>query len=95
MTLFPVKVQGVELKPTLLTGLSWFAAREHEYDVLCIVRGGGSRSDLAWFDDRDVALAVARHPLKIVVGIGHQRDQSVLDAIAHSEKTPTAAKRSE
>jgi exodeoxyribonuclease VII large subunit len=57
---------------------------------LCIVRGGGSRSDLAWFDDRDVAFAVARHPLKILVGIGHQRDQSVLDAIAHSEKTPTA-----
>lgn len=90
VTLFPVKVQGVDLRPTLLAGLAWFAAREHHFDVLCIVRGGGSRSDLAWFDDRDLALAVARHPLKIVVGIGHQRDQSVLDAIAHSEKTPTA-----
>ncbi len=90
VTLFPVKVQGVELKPTLLAGLAWFAAREQHFDVLCIVRGGGSRSDLAWFDDRDVAFAVARHPLKVLVGIGHQRDQSVLDAIAHSEKTPTA-----
>ncbi|MFN7589702.1 MAG: exodeoxyribonuclease VII large subunit [Planctomycetota bacterium] len=90
VTLYPVKVQGVELKPTLLAGLAWFAARADAFDVLCIVRGGGSRTDLAWFDDRDVALAVARHPLKIVVGIGHQRDQSVLDLIAHSAKTPTA-----
>ncbi len=90
VTLFPVKVQGIDLKPTLLAGLHWFADRAEQFDVLCIVRGGGSRTDLAWFDDRDVALAVARHPLKVLIGIGHQRDQSVLDAIAHSEKTPTA-----
>lgn len=91
VTLVPIKVQGNELKPTLLAGLQWFAARAADFDVLCIVRGGGSRTDLAWFDDRDVAMAVALHPLKVVVGIGHQRDQSVLDAIAHSAKTPTAA----
>ncbi|MCB9879842.1 MAG: exodeoxyribonuclease VII large subunit [Planctomycetes bacterium] len=90
VTLFPIRVQGVELKPTLLRGLAWFAARQQDFDCLCIVRGGGSRTDLAWFDDRDVALAVAQHPLKVLVGIGHQRDQSVLDLIAHSEKTPTA-----
>jgi exodeoxyribonuclease VII large subunit len=90
LTLFPIKVQGLDLKPMLLAGLRWFQAHADEFDVLCIVRGGGSRTDLAWFDDRDVAFAVAQHPLKIVVGIGHQRDQSVLDAIAHSEKTPTA-----
>ncbi|MBM4060500.1 MAG: exodeoxyribonuclease VII large subunit [Planctomycetes bacterium] len=90
VTLVPIKVQGVELKPSLLAGLQWFAARAAAFDVLCILRGGGSRTDLAWFDDRDVAFAVARHPLKVLVGIGHQRDQSVLDAIAHSEKTPTA-----
>jgi exodeoxyribonuclease VII large subunit len=90
ITLFPIKVQGLDLKPLLLAGLRWFADRAEQFDVLCIMRGGGSRTDLAWFDDRDVAFAVARHPLKVVVGIGHQRDQSVLDAIAHSEKTPTA-----
>ncbi|HEX6813232.1 MAG TPA: exodeoxyribonuclease VII large subunit [Planctomycetota bacterium] len=90
VTLLPVKVQGLDLKPSLMAGLRWFAHHAEHFDVLCIVRGGGSRSDLAWFDDRDVAVAVARHPLKILVGIGHQRDQSVLDAIAHSEKTPTA-----
>jgi exodeoxyribonuclease VII large subunit len=90
VTLVPIKVQGHELKPSLLAGLRWFAQHAADFDVLCIVRGGGSRTDLAWFDDRDVAFAVAQHPLKILVGIGHQRDQSVLDAIAHSEKTPTA-----
>lgn len=90
VTLYPIKVQGTELKPSVLAGLAWFAERAEQFDVVCIVRGGGSRTDLAWFDDRDLAFAVARHPLKIVVGIGHQRDQSVLDAIAHSEKTPTA-----
>ncbi|HEX5051086.1 MAG TPA: exodeoxyribonuclease VII large subunit [Planctomycetota bacterium] len=89
-TLLPIKVQGAELKPSLLAGLAWFAQNAQAFDVLCIVRGGGSRTDLAWFDDRELAFAVARHPLKILVGIGHQRDQSVLDAIAHSEKTPTA-----
>ncbi len=90
ITLFPIKVQGLDLKPTLLAGLAWFADHAEHFDVLCIMRGGGSRTDLAWFDDRDVAFAVAKHPLKVIVGIGHQRDQSVLDAIAHSEKTPTA-----
>ncbi len=90
LTLFPIKVQGLDLKPMLLAGLRWFATNAADFDVLCIVRGGGSRTDLAWFDDRDVAFAVAQHPLKVLVGIGHQRDQSVLDAIAHSEKTPTA-----
>src|SRR5262245_5396618 len=90
VTLLPVKVQGRELRPSMLAGLAWFAACAAEFDVLCILRGGGSRTDLAWFDDLELAVAVAQHPLKILVGIGHQRDQSVLDVIAHSEKTPTA-----
>ena len=90
VTAYDARVQGELLRPTILKGLRYFAERESEFDVLCIIRGGGSRTDLAWFDDRDVALAVAKHPLKIMCGIGHQRDQSVLDLISHSEKTPTA-----
>tara|TARA_R110002072_G_scaffold4174_2_gene29433 strand:- start:19099 stop:20775 length:1677 start_codon:yes stop_codon:yes gene_type:complete len=90
ITLFPIKVQGNDLKPTLIAGLRWFAEHANQFDVLCVMRGGGSRTDLAWFDDMDIAVAVAKHPLKLMVGIGHQRDQSVLDVIAHSEKTPTA-----
>ncbi len=90
LTLYGIKVQGDLLKPTILQGLRWFAKRSDEFDVLCIIRGGGSRADLAWFDDKDVAFAVAQHPTKIICGIGHERDQSVLDFITHSEKTPTA-----
>jgi exodeoxyribonuclease VII large subunit len=90
ITCHAVRVQGPELRPTVLAGLRWFAERSADHDVLCILRGGGSRSDLAWFDDREVALAVARHPLPVLCGIGHQRDQSVLDVIARSQKTPTA-----
>ncbi|MGE3172286.1 MAG: exodeoxyribonuclease VII large subunit [Planctomycetota bacterium] len=90
VTLVPVRVQGTELRPSMLAGLRWFAAHADEFDVVCVLRGGGSRTDLAWFDDLEVAVAVAQLPIKVLVGIGHQRDQSVLDVIAHSEKTPTA-----
>ena len=91
LTCFPIKVQGSELKPTMMLGLQWFAERSDDFDVMCVLRGGGSRSDLAWFDDEDIATSIAHHPLKVICGIGHQRDQTVLDAITHSEKTPTAA----
>lgn len=91
LTLVPVKVQGEALRPTMLAGLHYFAERADQFDMLCVLRGGGSRTDLAWFDDREVAFAVARHPLKVLCGIGHERDTSVLDEIALSVKTPTAA----
>jgi exodeoxyribonuclease VII large subunit len=90
LSLLPVRVQGPELRPSMLAALSWCAEHSDELDAVCILRGGGSRTDLAWFDDLELAVAVATHPLKILVGIGHQRDQSVLDVIAHSLKTPTA-----
>ena len=90
VTIVPVKVQGADVRVTVLAGLRWFAERAADFDCVCILRGGGSRTDLAWFDDMDIALAVARLPLKALIGIGHERDRSVLDEIAHSEKTPTA-----
>jgi exodeoxyribonuclease VII large subunit len=90
VTLLPIKVQGEETRANVLGGLAWFAARASDFDCVCILRGGGSRTDLAWFDDMDIALAVAKHPIKVLIGIGHERDRSVLDEIAHSEKTPTA-----
>lgn len=90
VTLIPVFVQGQQLRASVLGGLRWFAEHAEQFDAVCILRGGGSRTDLAGFDDREVAFAVAKHPLKILIGIGHERDQSVLDLIAHSCKTPTA-----
>lgn len=88
---FAAKVQGAHAEQSILEALRYFAAHADHYDVLVIVRGGGARSDLAYFDTQAIGEAVCRHPLKIVVGVGHQRDQCLLDFIAHSEKTPTAA----
>lgn len=83
-------VQGDRLESDVLRALDWFRARADQFDVLAIVRGGGARTELMAFDSLPLGVAVATHPLKILVGIGHQRDAGVLDAIAHSEKTPTA-----
>ena len=64
---------------------------EGPFDVLALVRGGGARTDLAAFDTEPVARAIATCPLPVVVGIGHEIDQSVADLVAHlAFKTPTA-----
>ena len=61
-------------------------------DAIVLIRGGGSRSDLATFDSRRVARAVARSPAPVIAGIGHQIDQSIADVVAHTAcKTPTEA----
>ena len=61
-------------------------------DVICIVRGGGSQLDLAWFDNEQLAHQIAACPVAVWVGIGHEIDYGVLDVVAHSSfKTPTAA----
>lgn len=83
-------VQGDRLEADVLRALDWFRARADQFDVLVIVRGGGARTELMAFDSLPLGVAVATHPLKVLVGIGHQRDAGVLDAIARSEKTPTA-----
>ncbi len=88
-----IHVQGREMEAELLAALAWFERHAARYDVLVIVRGGGARTELMDFDTLPIALAVAKHPLKVVIGIGHHRDRGVLDFIAHSEKTPTAAAR--
>lgn len=88
---FHVNVQGANTESSVLDALKYFERRAQDYDALAIVRGGGARSDLAYFDTPAIGEAVCLHPLKIVVGIGHQRDICLLDFIAYSEKTPTAA----
>lgn len=91
VTLYPAKVQGEQLRPTVMEALGFFEQNAAEYDVMVLCRGGGSRSELGWWDDGEVAKAVASHPLKTVIGIGHERDQCVLDYLCTSVKTPTAA----
>ena len=89
--LFDVRVQGAALVGTVTRALGAIAARAHEFDVCIIARGGGSRVELSAWDDYQVARAVALLGVKVVVGIGHQRDESVLDLIALRARTPTAA----
>lgn len=88
---FDVRVQGDELAPSVLRSLKTVREHADDFDVCLIVRGGGSRMELGAWDDLEVARAVARLPVKVVVGIGHERDRSVLDELAQSCKTPTHA----
>lgn len=91
VTVHGARVQGNATEPSVLNALDWFAERAADFDVLLICRGGGSRTDLTWFDTEALGRAVALFPLPVVVGIGHEQDRSVLDAVARSCKTPTAA----
>jgi exodeoxyribonuclease VII large subunit len=91
VTAHGARVQGRSTEPSVLNALDWFRERAPEYDVVMICRGGGSRTDLAWFDSEALGRAVAGFPLPVVVGIGHEQDQSVLDFVGWRSKTPTAA----
>lgn len=91
VTVHNANVQGSRTEPSVLRALEYFAGCADDFDVVVIVRGGGSRSDLAYFDTDAIGKAVCEHPVKIVTGVGHQRDQCLLDSISDSQKTPTAA----
>ncbi|MBO4349517.1 MAG: exodeoxyribonuclease VII large subunit [Proteobacteria bacterium] len=91
ITLFTVNVQGKDLESSFLrefTNLQQIGIQN--FDLGIIVRGGGSMTDLDWFNNLKIAEYIARSPLKFVVGIGHENDRNVLDEIASREKTPTA-----
>lgn len=91
VTVHGARVQGRATEPSVLNALDWFRRRAERFDVLLVCRGGGSRTDLTGFDSEPLGRAVAEFPLPVVVGIGHEQDRSVLDAVARSRKTPTAA----
>ena len=82
-------MQGEDLEQELILSLQRLT--EARVDVVCIVRGGGSQTDLAWFDNEDIARAILDCPIPVWVGIGHEIDVGVLDLVAHTScKTPTA-----
>lgn len=90
--LFPALMQGNQVEESVLAALDAINARADEFDVVVIIRGGGATSDLSGFDTYLLAAACAQFPLPIITGIGHERDDTVLDAVAHTRvKTPTAA----
>ena len=90
-TLFESTMQGDGGEDSVICALEEIAANEEKFDAVAIIRGGGSTSDLALFDSYRIASHVAQFPLPIVTGIGHDKDVSVTDMVAHTHcKTPTA-----
>ena len=90
--LFPAIMQGERVEESIISALEAIFARIDEFDVVIIIRGGGATSDLSGFDTYELAAHCAQFPLPIITGIGHERDDTVLDMVAHTRvKTPTAA----
>ena len=90
--LFPAVMQGDRVEASVIAALDAVAAEVEQWDVVVIIRGGGATSDLAGFDTYELASNCAQFPLPIITGIGHERDDTVIDAVAHTRvKTPTAA----
>lgn len=90
--LFGAIMQGEGIERSVIEALDAIYDRTGDFDVVVIIRGGGATSDLSGFDTLALAENVANFPLPIITGIGHERDESVLDLVAHTHvKTPTAA----
>lgn len=90
--LFPAVMQGDRVEQSVIAALDAVNARRDHWDVVVIIRGGGATSDLSGFDTYDLAANCAQFPLPIITGIGHERDDTVLDSVSHTRvKTPTAA----
>ncbi|MDD3355770.1 MAG: exodeoxyribonuclease VII large subunit [Dysgonamonadaceae bacterium] len=92
MKLFPAIMQGDKSESSIISALEQIYEFKHLFDVVVIIRGGGASSDLNCFDSYDLATHFAQFPLPVISGIGHERDLTVIDAVAHTRvKTPTAA----
>ena len=84
-------MQGAVAEESVCAALSAIAEREDEFEAVIIIRGGGSTSDLSCFNSYRICSYVAQFPLPVITGIGHDKDVSVVDMVAHSPlKTPTA-----
>lgn len=91
LKLYPAQMQGIGADNSIMEALDRIINEPKHPDAVVIIRGGGSRSDLACFDSYELAFYVANYPLPILTGIGHERDNSVVDIVAHTRlKTPTA-----
>ncbi|MFA5849716.1 MAG: exodeoxyribonuclease VII large subunit [Bacteroidales bacterium] len=89
--LFNAPMQGNIAPEGIIEAMDKVAGRSHEFDILLILRGGGSAQDLACFDDYNLAANIAQFPLPVITGIGHDHDYHIADMVAHtSVKTPTA-----
>lgn len=95
--LFPAVMQGEQVPESIISALEAILSSPGEvgrgpFDLVVIIRGGGASSDLSDFDSYELAACIAQYPLPVLTGIGHERDETVLDYVAHTRvKTPTAA----
>ena len=90
VTLFPAIMQGEQVEQSIINALE--RIYNEVFDCVVIIRGGGATSDLSGFDTLALAENVAQFPIPIITGIGHDRDESILDMVSHRRvKTPTAA----
>lgn len=91
LKLFPAIMQGDKAEQSIIEALEKIYAHQELFDAVAIIRGGGATSDLSCFDSYLLAANCAQFPLPIITGIGHERDETVLDVVAHTRaKTPTA-----
>ena len=89
--LFPATMQGDRVEESIISALNRIADEQDSWDAVVIIRGGGAVSDLNGFDTYLLAANVAQFPLPVLTGIGHERDDTVIDMVAHTRlKTPTA-----
>lgn len=89
--LFPAVMQGKEAEQSIIHALDQVYEHDDFFDAVAIIRGGGSTADLLCFDGYELAANVAQFPIPVLTGIGHERDESVVDLVSHSRlKTPTA-----
>jgi exodeoxyribonuclease VII large subunit len=84
-------MQGNETEQGVINALDKIAANIGLFDLVAIIRGGGSQTDLSWFDNYNIAYYITQFPIPVIAGIGHEKDLSVTDMVAYkSLKTPTA-----
>ena len=92
MQLFQAFMQGEQVEQSIVAALNLISTKEDDFDCVVIIRGGGATADLSGFDTLVLAENVANFPLPVITGIGHERDESIRDMVAHTRvKTPTAA----
>jgi exodeoxyribonuclease VII large subunit len=89
ITGFYTTIQGVQAAGFMVKQLEAIAAKKHLFDVVVLVRGGGSQTDLKPFDDYELAKTIALFPLPVLTGIGHDRNTSIADLMARQHKVPT------
>jgi exodeoxyribonuclease VII large subunit len=89
--LFRASMQGVETVPSIINALERIFQFEDFFDAVVIIRGGGATADLSSFDNYDLAFNITQFPLPVITGIGHEKDDTIIDLVAHTRlKTPTA-----